>query len=310
MSQRIVTLTVNPALDIAMEASEVSPGHKIRTRGATYDPGGGGVNVSRVIHALGGQTLAILAVGGPTGRFLQEMLVDEGVPSLTIGVPATTRVSLTVQEATSGAEYRFVPDGGVLSASDAEHFLSALSGIEADWLVASGSLPPGFPTDFYAQVARLAGRRNIRFALDTSGIPLQAALHQGIDLLKTSLGEFRSIGGGQPADGESLAEEASRLAASGAASMIALTLGERGAILATANDRWTSPAIPVRVRGSVGAGDSFLAGLVLGLSRQEPPREALRLALAAAAAAVTMRGTAHVKRQQVEALLAEGKATA
>jgi len=114
MSQRIVTLTVNPALDIAMEASEVRPGHKIRTRGATYDPGGGGVNVSRVIHVMGGHTMAVLAVGGLTGRFLEEMLVEAGVPCWTVSVPGTTRVSLTVQETSSGAEYRFVPEGGLL----------------------------------------------------------------------------------------------------------------------------------------------------------------------------------------------------
>jgi 6-phosphofructokinase 2 len=310
MSQRIVTLTVNPALDIAMEASEVRPGHKIRTRGATYDPGGGGVNVSRVVHALGGQTLAILAVAGLTGRFLEEMLVDAGVPCRTIGVPGTTRVSLTVQETSSGAEYRFVPEGGVLRLSDAERFLACLEDVKADWLVASGSLPPGFPADFYARVAHLARRRNVRFALDTSGIALQAALHRGIDLLKASLGEFQSIVGAKPSDSEALAEEASRLAASGAASMIALTLGERGAILATADDHWILPAIPVRVRGSVGAGDSFLAGLVLGLARQQSPGEALRLALATAAVAVMAQGTAHVHRQQVEALLADGTVSA
>lgn len=304
MSQRIVTLTVNPALDMAMEASEVRPGHKTRTRGATYDPGGGGVNVSRVVHALGGRTLAIFATGGLTGRLHEEMLVDAGVPCWAIGVPGMTRVSLTVQETASGAEYRFVPEGGILTASDAERFLARLGDVRADWLVASGSLPPGFPADFYAQVAHLARRRDVRFALDTSGAALEAALHQGIDLLKTSLGEFQSITGAKPADVASLAEETSRLAAAGAASMIALTLGERGAILATSDDRWTLPAMNVRVRGSVGAGDSFLAGLVLGLARGQVPREALRLALATAAGAVMVPGTARVDRQRVEALLA------
>lgn len=305
MSPRIVTLTVNPALDIAMEAGEVRPGHKVRTHGATYDPGGGGVNVSRVVHALGGQTLAILAIGGLTGRFIEQMLVDAGVPSRTVTVPGTTRVSLTVQETSSGSEYRFVPEGGVLMPSDAERILALLGDVRAEWLVASGSLPPGFPADFYAQVARLAQRREIRYALDTSGIALAAALHQGVDLLKTSLSEFQSIVGAKPSDGAALADEASRLAASGVASMIALTLGERGAIVATPTDRWTLPAIPVRVRGSVGAGDSFLAGLVLGLARGQPPREALRLALATGAAAVMGHGTARVDRRQVEALLAE-----
>jgi 6-phosphofructokinase 2 len=304
MSHRIVTLTVNPALDIAMEANEVRPGHKMRTKGATYDAGGGGVNVSRVIHALGGDTVAILTVGGLTGRFIEEMLVEAGVACWTVTVPGTTRVSLTVQETSTGAEYRFVPEGGVLRSSDAERVLALLSDVKADWLVASGSLPPGFPADFYAQVAQLARRRDMRFALDTSGVALDRALYQGVDLLKTSLSEFQSIVGVKPSDDAALAREASALAANGAASMIALTLGERGAVLATATDRWIKPAIPVRVRGSVGAGDSFLAGLVLGLARQQSLPEALRLALATGAAAVMGHGTARVDRSQVEALLA------
>ena len=304
MPPRIVTLTVNPALDIAMEASEVRPGHKMRTRGATYDPGGGGINVSRVIHALGGETLAILATGGLTGRFIEQMLTEAGVPCRTVTVTGTTRVCLTVQETSSGAEYRFVPEGAVLEPSDAEGILSLLDDVRADWLVASGSLPPGFPADFYARVARLARRREVRFALDTSGPALGAALHHGVDLLKASLGEFQSIVGAKASDDDALAREASHLAASGAASMIALTLGERGAILATPERHIALPALPVAVRSSVGAGDSFLAGLVLGLARRQPAEEALRLAMAASAAAVMSRGTARVTRQQVETLLA------
>jgi len=305
MSKRIVTLTVNPALDIAMQANEVRPGHKMRTRGATYDPGGGGINVSRVIHALGGDTLALLAIGGCTGRFIEEMLGEAGVPCQAVTVPGTTRVSLTVQETSSGAEYRFVPEGAMLEPSDAERFLSLLADVRADWLVASGSLPPGFPADFYAQVARLARRRDIRFALDTSGLALQAALHQGVDLLKTSLGEFQSIVGTKASDDDALAQEASHLAASGAASMVALTLGERGAIVATSEYRLVQPALRVPVRSTVGAGDSFLAGLVLGLARQKPAVEALRFAIAAGAAALMGRGTARVTREQVETLLAD-----
>lgn len=307
MSERIVTLTVNPALDIAMETGAVRPGHKMRTHSATYDPGGGGVNVSRVVHALGGETLAILASGGHTGRFVEQMLVDSGVPCRSVAVSGMTRVSLTVQETSSGAEYRFVPEGSLLGASEVERFLLLLGDVRADWLVASGSLPPGFPADFYAQVAHLARRRNIRFALDTSGAALAASLHQGADLLKTSLGEFQSIVGTKPSDDDALAREATRLVEAGAVAMIALTLGDRGAILATSDACWSLPAIPVRVRGSVGAGDSFLAGLVLGLARRQPPREALRMALATGAAAVMRRGTARVDRGQVESLLAEGQ---
>jgi 6-phosphofructokinase 2 len=310
MSPRIVTLTVNPALDVAMDASEVRPGHKIRTQGATYDPGGGGINISRVIHALGGETLAVMAVGGPTGRFIEQLLADAGVPYRAVPVVGTTRISLTIRETSSGAEYRFVPEGALLKPSDIEDILSLLADLRADWLVASGSLPPGFPADFYGRVARLAKREGFCFGLDTSGLALEAALHKGVDLLKTSLSEFQSIAGTTSSEGEALAEHASRLAASGAASMIALTLGDRGAILAEPGRRIVQPSPSVRVCSSVGAGDSFLAGLVLGLARRQTAEEALQLAIAAGAAAVTSRGTARVTQQQVEMFLADARAAA
>ncbi len=310
MAPRIVTLTVNPALDVAMEAGEVRPGHKIRTRGTRYDPGGGGINVARVIHALGGEALAVMATGGPTGRFIEQLLSDDGVPYRAVTVGGTTRISLTVRETSSGAEYRFVPEGALLKPSDADDILSWLADLKADWLVASGSLPPGFPADFYGRVAHLAQREEMRFALDTSGVALEPALHQGIDLLKTSLSEFHSIVGSTTSDRDALAEQACRLAATGAASMIALTLGDRGAILATAERRIVQSAPSTRICSSVGAGDSFLAGLVLGLARRQTPDEALRLAIAAGAAAVMSRGTARVTLQQVETFLAPVRAEA
>ena len=299
---RIATLTVNPAVDVAAEASEVRPVHKIRTFGDRYDPGGGGINVARVVHELGGDTAAVFAAGGVTGRFVEEMLSQAGVPTSCIPIRGPTRISLTVREQASGAEYRFVPQGPRLNSAECTTILRALDAIEADWLVASGSLPPGVPAEFYASVAQTAARRGIKFALDTSGPALRASLGCGIDLLKPSLGEFESIVGRQYSKASSRATRAVELVRSGAARMIALTLGGDGAILAAADGALELPAMAVKERTGVGAGDSFLAGLVLGLARGQPREEALRLAIAAGAAAVAGIGTARVQRAEVEAL--------
>jgi 6-phosphofructokinase 2 len=299
---RIATLTVNPAVDVAAEASEVRPVHKIRTFGDRYDPGGGGINVARVVHELGGDTTAVFAAGGVTGRFVEEMLSQAGVPTSCIPIRGPTRISLTVREQASGSEYRFVPQGPRLDSAECTTILRVLDAIDADWLVASGSLPPGVPADFYASVAQTAARRGIKFALDTSGPALRASLGCGIDLLKPSLGEFESIVGREYSKASSRATRAVELVRSGAARMIALTLGGDGAILATADGALQLPAMAVKERTGVGAGDSFLAGLVLGLARGQPHEEALRLAIAAGAAAVAGIGTARVQRAEVEAL--------
>lgn len=303
-SSRILTLTVNPALDLATEAASVRPVHKIRTVGERYDAGGGGINVARVIHELGGDTLALFAAGGATGRMIEQILSDAGVPWQCVPIAGTTRISLTVREQASGLEYRFVPQGPAFDAGDGERILAALAGLEAQWIVASGSLPPGLAPDFYARAAKITVARGARFALDTSGAALKASLGDDIDLLKVSLGEFESIVGHEVRDQESQARQAQDMVRAGMARMIALTLGRDGALLATADNVLRRPAIATTERSAVGAGDSFLAGLVLGLSRGQRDHDALRLALAVAAAAVASEGTARIRRSRVDDLLA------
>lgn len=304
----IATLTVNPALDIAAEADAVRPGHKIRTSDERYDPGGGGLNVAKVLHRLGASTVAVLASGGVTGRYVEDLLTGEGVPWRAVAVCAPTRVSYTVRERASGQEYRFVPRGAGLEPAELAALLQAVERLAADWLVVSGSLPPGVPDDFYARIVRAAAGRGLRVALDTSGAALAASIGSGIEVLKPSLGEFESLVG--PAAREPAARErlARALAASGAARLIALSLGPEGAVLATAQAAVTLPAEPVALQTGVGAGDSFLAGLVLGLAQGRPLERALRLALATAAVAVSHVGTAQVRREEIEARFGESLA--
>lgn len=303
MTARIVTLTVNPAVDLSAQAASVQPGHKIRTFDERYDPGGGGVNVARVVRELGGQALALFASGGVTGRFVEEMLTQSNVPWQAVAIEGACRISVTVRDQSNGQEYRFVPRGPTLTAADGEAILEALRHAEADWVVASGSLPPGVPADFYAKAAGVAAARGARFALDTSGAALAASLGHGIGLLKPSLSELETIVGRKLPDLSCQMDETRRLVQSGAAQMIALTLGSAGAIVATPDRALHSPAIPVRERTGVGAGDSFLAGLVFGLADGRTLEEALRLAVACGAVAVKGNGTAQVRRADVEALL-------
>jgi len=178
MTNRIVTLTLNPAVDLASIAPAVLPTRKIRTKNERLDPGGGGINVSRVIHALGGETLALILVGGVTGGLIQDMLREAQVPFQPLPMAGLTRISLNIHEDSTGHEYRFVPEGPEVSEAEWQAVLATLETIEGDWLVASGSLPRGVPADIYARIGDLAARRGMRFVLDTSGPPLKAALGQ------------------------------------------------------------------------------------------------------------------------------------
>jgi 6-phosphofructokinase 2 len=301
---RIVTLTINPAVDLASQAASVQPGHKIRTFGERYDAGGGGINVARVISELGGETLALFASGGVTGRFIEEFLTTAKVPWQSVEIGGACRISVTVRDQSNGQEYRFVPRGPELSAPECASILAVLDEVDADWVVASGSLPPGVPSDFYGKAAELVTGRGGKFALDTSGSALTAALKHGVSLLKPSLSELETIVGQEVRDLAGQTAQAKRLVQSGAAEIVALTLGAGGAILATAERVIHVPAFAVSEKTGVGAGDSFLAGLVFGLAGRRTLEDALRLALACGAAAVQSIGTAQVRRDAVEALLA------
>ena len=310
MVPRIVTLTLNPAVDLASTAPAVRPTHKIRTTHEQVDPGGGGINVARVVHALGGDTLAVLAEGGATGRFLTELLEEAGVPHLVVRIAGRTRVSITVRDAGTGEEYRFVPEGPRLSEVEWRATLAALAAAECGFVVASGSLPPGVPADAYAEVARLAAARGRRFVLDTSGPALRAALGHGIDLIKPSLHELETLVGHPLPDPAAQDAEALALVRAGAARMVAVSLGAAGAILATEAGVLRRPALPGPVHSAVGAGDAFLAAMVLALARGATPAAALDWGIAAGAAAVAGVGTARLQRADVEAryrALTEGR---
>lgn len=305
MTNQIVTLTLNPAVDIACETPRVQPEHKLRTHGEKYDPGGGGVNVARVIHDLGGKARAIILVGGATGLFYEELLGAHGVPYTAIPIRGRTRVAMNVREADTGREFRFVPEGPEIATDEWRAALAELETIEADWIVASGSLARGMPEDFYAQAAAIARRRGQKFVLDTSGPALAAALTQGITLAKPSRREFEVLIGHPLTDDAALEDAALAMLRGGGAEMLVVSLGKEGALLACASEVTRLAAPVVAKQSAVGAGDSFVAGMVLALARGDAPRVAFAHGVATGAAAVASSGTAHPDPALVAKLLAE-----
>ena len=302
MTKQIVTLTLNPAVDIACATDRVQPEHKLRTHGEKYDPGGGGVNVARVIHDLGGQARAIILVGGATGLFYEELLGAHGVPYTAIPIRGRTRVAMNVREDETGKEFRFVPEGPEITTDEWRAVLAELEIVEAGWIVASGSLPRGVPDDFYAQAAVIANRRGISTVLDTSGTPLRLALGQGITLAKPSRREFEALVGHPLPDTPSLEAAALAMVRKGAAEILVISLGAEGALMATASGCIHLPAPEIAPQSAVGAGDSFVAGMTLSLVRGEPPAIAFAHGMAAGAAAVASTGTAHPDPALVENL--------
>ncbi|MEJ1159316.1 1-phosphofructokinase family hexose kinase [Prosthecomicrobium sp. N25] len=299
----IVTLTINPAIDLWSEAEVIRPTHKIRTWNDLYDPGGGGINVARVLTNLGADVEAIAIAGGVTGALLGELIEEARVRYRLVHTDGRTRINHVVFERRSGAEYRFVLDGPRVSPAEIEACLRAVAEVPCRYLVASGSLPPGVPATVMAEIGRIAAASGARYVVDTSGEALRAALAGGgVHLVKPSLGELQELVGEDVSDPAAQDAAAMQLVETGRADMVAVTLGPDGALLASRDGVLRKAALPVEVRSTVGAGDSFLGAVIWSLARGESPAEALAWGVAAGAAAISQPGTKLCTRENVERL--------
>lgn len=302
----ILTLTLNPSVDGSAETDVVRHTHKIRTSNERYDPGGGGINVARVIEELGARACAVYAAGGATGGVLDTLVSARGIAFERIPIHDDTRISHVVYERTSGKEYRFVPEGPLLRESECSGVLDAIARHDVDWIVASGSLPRGTQPGFYGEIADIAARKGAKLVLDTSGPALADTLaHGGVHLVKPSHGELEKALGRELPDAEAIGAAAMAFVEAGKADLVAVTLGHEGAILASRAGVLRRAVPQVEVRSAVGAGDSFVAGMTYGLATGLSPQAAFVLGMAAGTAAVLTPGTELCKRADVERLRAE-----
>jgi 6-phosphofructokinase 2 len=302
---QIVTLTMNPAIDLSYEVDVLVPTQKLRTPAERYFPGGGGINVARVLARLGRQSTCIYLAGGATGPTFDALLAQQGLPATRVPIAGATRIATTVFETSTGREFRFTPPGPEVSEGEWRACLETLAQQPCDWLVASGSLPRGVPSDFYADLAELAARNGTKLVLDSSGLALREAIAAGgVYLAKPNLAEFEQLTGRQFAEPQDAGEAARDLVrASGMFAMV-VTLGAQGAVLATANDVQVCPALALEAKSAVGAGDSFVAGIVHALAGGEQIAEAFRFGMAAGSAAILTPGTELAMAEDIERMRA------
>jgi 6-phosphofructokinase 2 len=301
---RIVTVTMNPALDITTSTDAVMPTDKMRCGSARYDPGGGGINVARVAHALGAPVVAMFPAGGASGDLITGMLDAAGLPLHRIPIAEPTRECFTVNECRTERQYRFVLPGPALSVTEQEECLQQLSSLAASaaYVVASGSLPPNVSPDYYARIADVCVRQDTPLILDTSGGGLQHLTGGKVFLLKPSVRELREcVGRELPGEAQQLAA-ARELIERGCARNVLVSLGAEGALFVTAQGAQRYPAVAVPPGSGVGAGDAMVAGITVGLCGGWPLAKSIRLGIAAGAAMLMTPGTATCTRADVERL--------
>ncbi len=299
----IVTLTMNPALDITTDADVVRPTDKVRCSGVRYDPGGGGVNVAQVARNLGAAVTAVFPAGGATGDVFGDLLDARGVHFHRVKIAGSTRESFTIDEISTGLQYRFVLPGPSLTDVELRQCLVELRRLatSASFVVASGSLPPGAPSDFYQHVAVVCRDLGVRLVLDTSGGGLRN-ITSGVFLLKASVRELRECVGRELVTESEQMAAAHELVDCGRAEAVVVSLGSEGALLATSGESKRFSAIPVRGVSGVGAGDAMTSAITVGLTRGWSLSDSVRFGIAAGAAMVLTPGTAPCTRGDAERL--------
>jgi len=298
----ILTITVNPALDKSTHFKGLVAEQKIRCATPRYDAGGGGINVSKAIARLGGESLAVFTSGGATGKILEDLVEKESIAYHAIEVETWTRESFVAVDDNTNSQYRFGFTGGEISLEEESKLLETISTIQSRFIVASGSLNEGLSTDFYQKIAKIAKKSNSKLIVDTSGEALKKVLETGVYLIKPNVGELAKLIGVEKLEMEEVNAAAKQIIASGGAEIVVVSLGPQGAVLVTKDSYDYVPAPNVAKKSTVGAGDSMVGGMTWALAQNKPLKEVIRWGVACGSAATMNEGTQLFKLEDAKRL--------
>ncbi len=300
----IVTVTPNPAVDQTVRVHRLEIDAVNRYFAPQFDASGKGVNVSRMVHRLGWPTLALGFLAGEIGLLIEKSLDDAGVAHHFIRVPDQTRLNMTVVDETTGTATHLLGPGPTVGR---EHLAQLddllLSNLPAARiLVLAGNLPPGAPDDIYATYVRLGRAEGVQTIVDADNEALRLAVAAKPSVIKPNRAEAERLLGRKLPDLTAVAAGARELAARGIATVV-ISLGARGAIGTQGERVWLAVPPEVEQQSTVGAGDSFVAGLAVALASGNDIVEGLRHGTAAGAATAMTPGTAQGTAEVIRAIL-------
>ncbi|MGQ2985089.1 1-phosphofructokinase family hexose kinase [Flavobacterium sp.] len=293
MAKSVLTITLNPTVDKSCEADGIKPDKKIRCSQPNYEPGGGGINVSRGLERLGINSVALFTSGGRTGELLEKLLQKENVDCRPVPVGAETRENFIVVDTTRNDQFRFGMPGEDITKQEAEAIHREILSITPlpEIAVISGSLPPGIEPSFLNKLVKELKAKNVKIIADTSGDALAEILKEGVYLLKPNLGELSKLTGIDELDNDSADEAAKQLIDEGKAEIVVVSMGPQGAYLVTKDETLHINAPSVKKNSTVGAGDSMVAGMVSVLANGGGHIEMARMGVACGSAATMSKGT-------------------
>jgi 6-phosphofructokinase 2 len=302
---QVVTITFNPCIDKSIFVPRLIQEKKMRCSAAVAEPGGGGINVARGIHRLGGKATAIYLAGGYHGSLLSDLLKKEKVEILPVEIDDHTRESWTVLEKSTNKQFRFLMPGPIIREAEWLDCVSKIESVpEVEYIVISGSVPETIPKNFIEIIGAIAVQKKAKLVVDLSGESLQRAVKYGVYMIKPNLNELASLIVAFGLTEKSMIAAAQEIIDMGHCEIVVVSIGAGGAILVSKNIVVEIKPPPVTVKSTVGAGDSMVAGIVQSLVDKKTLEEALRYGVACGTAASMNQGTALFHLDDVENLYA------
>jgi 6-phosphofructokinase 2 len=304
---KALTITINPSVDKSSSVSGIVPDKKLRCNLPKYEPGGGGINVSRALKKLELDALAFFTSGGRTGKLLETLLLDESLQILPFSVKNETRENFIVVDTLTNQQFRFGFPGQPISKNEQITLLDTINAIKdfPEISVISGSLPEGVNVEFMKELIQICKNKNSKVVVDTSGKSLTEAVNEGVYLIKPNIGELAVLTGKNELTVHTMEAAAKQLISNGSAEIVVVSMGASGATLFTKNEKIYEPAPIVKVRSTVGAGDSMVAGIVYALLNNSSMKNVLRMGIACGSATTMSEGTGLFKTENVYKILKE-----
>ena len=303
MLAMIYTLTLNPSLDRHITVKKLVKDDKIPAETVRFDAGGKGINVSRVIKELGGRTKAFGIVGGYQGQIFKELLCREGIDHELCESSGSTRINLKIINLADRSHIQINAPGPRLNAGEVKRLLALVEQIipRPSFWVLAGSIPPGVSDDTYKRLIQLFQKRGERCVLDTDGKSFKKGLEARPFLIKPNEFELERLLGRRCRTDRQLLATGRELTHK--AEVVAITLGNKGALVVTKDDAWRLKGIPVKVQSHTGAGDAFLGGFLTALDKGDDLPTTARWAVAVATVSVMNKGTARCKHADVKQMI-------
>jgi len=301
----ITTLTLNPALDKSAQVDQFVPEQKLKCHSIQYQAGGGGVNISRVLHTLQVKNKCIFTSGGDKGLYLKNLLVKENIDLKTIAVNSWTRENLSIVDTKTELQYRFGMPGNDLNTSDIELIKTELTNEVKDnsILVLSGSLSEKTPSNLYATLLKMLAGKNVKVVIDTSGQALIETLKENVYLVKPNQRELAQLAGKEFLSKNEQEDFAMELINSKKAKLVVVSMGARGAFLASSEGIFYKSAPSVKVKSTVGAGDSMVAGMVYAIQQGLSSEEILKWGVVCGVATTMTEGTNLASQENINKVL-------